>query len=145
MSAVEDQQTDTSSKQERLAHERASYQRQLSRCEHDLQRWEAAYLAEVITLEDFRSKKADVETRRASAEQELARLDTEEHMLTQTAETTIAIVAYCQHVGERVAGMSLEEKRLALEALGIVATWHPEKPLDIRGNIPLVIETNASK
>jgi hypothetical protein len=41
--------------------------------------------------------------------------------------------------------MSLEEKRLALEALGIVATWHPEKPLDIRGNIPLVIETNASK
>ena len=38
---------------------------------------------------------------------------------------------------------TLEEKRLALETLNITVVWHPEKLLEIRGSIPVVIVSNA--
>ena len=62
-----------STQQADLDRERQHYTSQLAQCDKDLKRWEAAYLGEAIDLADFKAKKAEVDTRRASAEQELAR------------------------------------------------------------------------
>jgi hypothetical protein len=35
-----------------------------------MKKWEAAYIADVITLEDLKAKKAEIGARRTSAEQE---------------------------------------------------------------------------
>jgi hypothetical protein len=80
-----------------------------------------------------------VDTRRASAEQELARLDAEQHALEHSELETALLMDYCTRVLAKFQHFTLEEKRQALEALNITVTWHPEKPLDIRGSILIAI------
>jgi hypothetical protein len=46
-------------------------------------------------------------------------------------------------VKKNLNSFDLAEKRLALAALNITVTWHPDKPLDIQGSIPVTIETDA--
>src|SRR5262249_9596576 len=96
----------------------------------DLKRWEAAYLGEAIDLADFKAKKAEVDVRRASAEQELARLDDQQHLIEQAELETASLMEYCARVRAQLqhAPFTLEEKRRALEALNITVTWHPTWP-----------------
>ncbi len=52
---------------------------------------------------------------------------------------------YCARVRSQLQHFTLEEKRLALEALNITVTWHPEHPLAIQGSIPVDIVSNTSQ
>ena len=94
-------------------------------------------------LADFKTKKAEVDTRRASAEQELARLDNKQRLIEQAALETASLMEYCARVRSALQHFTMEKKRRALEALKITVGWHPEKPLKIRGSIPVRIVTIA--
>ena len=122
--------------------------RQLAQCDKDIKRWEAAYLGEAIDLADFKAKKAEIDARRASAEQELARLDAEQRLIEQAELETASIMEYCARVRSTLKTFTLEEKRRALEALKITVTWHPEWPKPkIEGSLSpeiFAIVSNAS-
>jgi len=133
----------TSAQQADLDRERQQYQRQPAQCEKDVKRWEAAYLGEAIDLADFEAKKVDIDTRRASLEQELARLDAEQRLIGQVELETASLMEYCVRVRSQLQHFTLEEKQLALEALNMTVVWHPEKTLEIRGSIPVAIVSNA--
>jgi site-specific DNA recombinase len=139
----------TSTQQADLDRERQHYTNQLAQCDKDLKRWEAAYLGEAIDLADFKAKKAEVDTRRASAEQELARLDDQQRLIEQAELDTTSLMDYCARVRAQLQHFTLEEKRQALEMLNITVIWHPEWPTHkIEGSLPpeiFAITTNASK
>jgi len=134
----------TSAQHADLNRERQHYTRQLAQCDKDLKRWEAAYLGEAIDLADFKTKKAEVDARRASAEQELARLDDQQRLMEQTELEMASLMEYCARVRSELQHFTLEEQRRALDALNITVIWHPDKPPDIRGSIPVSITTSAS-
>ena len=133
----------TSAQQADLERERQQYQRQLAQCDKDLKRWEAAYLGEAIDLADFKAKKAEVDARRASVEQEVARLDAEQRLIEQTEIETKSLMDYCARVRQELQHFTLAEKRRAIEALSITGVWRPNKPLEIQGSIQEVMENHA--
>ncbi len=134
----------TSAQQADLERERQQYQRQLTQCDKDLKRWEAAYLGEAIDLADFKAKKTEVDARRTSVEQELARLDAEQRLIEQTEIETKALMDYCTRVRSELRTFTMEEKRRALEALDITVIWHPGELPEIHGNISMeAIENHA--
>jgi site-specific DNA recombinase len=141
---VERRKDGTSTHQAALDRERQHYLRQLAHCEKDLKRWEAAYLGEAIDLADFKAKKAEVDTRRASAERELARLDNQQRLIEQAELETASLMDYCARVRAALQHFTLEEKRRALEALNITVIWRPEEPPEIHGSIPITIMSNAA-
>ena len=100
---LERRQEGTSTQQADLDRERQHYTSQLAQCDKDLKRWEAAYLGEAIDLADFKAKKAEVDTRRASAEQELARLDDQQRLIEQAELETTSLMDYCARVRSAVA------------------------------------------
>ena len=112
----------------------------LARCDRDLKRWEEAYLGEAITLEDFKAKKAEVDARRDSLHAERSRLDEQARQLDQHRVDAEALVEYCHLVHEKLEQFDIPTKRTALEALNIVVTWEPGKPLQIQGSIPINTE-----
>jgi site-specific DNA recombinase len=113
-------------KQADLDHERQSYERQLTQCDRDLKRWEAAYLGEAIDLADFKQKKAEVDARRASAAQELVRLDAEHARIRQAELNIVSLKAFLAGEQQKLDHATVTEKRQALETLGVQVTWHPE-------------------
>ena len=125
----------TSAQQVDLDRELQHYTRQLAQCDKDLKRWEAAYLGEAIDLADFKAKKAEVDARCASAEQELAQLDAEQRLLEQAELETTSLMEYCTRVRQELQHFTLDEKRRALEALHITVTWHPGKDPEIHGGL----------
>jgi site-specific DNA recombinase len=125
--------------------ERRAMTRQLARCASDLQHWETAYLDDKIDAHYFQEKKAEVDTRRASFEAELSRLESQQAALEQAAQETQALEDYCRHVAASLAAFTYAEKRLALQALGIAVTWHREKPLVIQGSISVHIVDEESQ
>ena len=120
----------------------------LAQYEKDVKRWEAAYIGETIDLADFKAKKAEVDTRRASAEQELARLDDQQRLIEQAELETTSLMDYCARVRSALQHFTLEEKRQALEMLNITVTCHPEWPTpNIEGSLPpeiFAIVSNAA-
>jgi len=142
--AVERRTQDTTDQEATLTRDRRSFERQRAQCERDLQKWERAYLADAITLDDFKAKKADIDTRRASVEQELARLDDHARQLHQARADTASLREYCARVRAKLHRFTIDEKRLALEALDIQVTWPgPGQKLQIEGNVEVNIENNT--
>jgi len=125
--------------------ERQHYNRQLAQCDKDLKRWEAAYLGEAIDLADFKTKKTEVEVRRTSAEQELARLEAEQCLIEQAELEMSSLMDYCARVRQELPPYTMEEKRRALEALNITATWRPGELPEIKGSILIAIAVNTSR
>ena len=140
---LERRQSGTSAQQADLEREHGLMMQTLQQCERDLKRWEAAYLGEAIDLEDFKSKAAEIIIRRKSIEQELTRIDEQQRLLERARTETASTKEYCERVKKNLHSFDLAEKRLALAALNITVTWHPDKPLDIQGSIPVTIETDA--
>ena len=70
-------------------------------------------------------------------EQEIAHHEAEQRRLEQTQVEVAALQDYCARVRANLQHCTMEEKQRALETLDIRVTWHPEKPLEIRGSIPL--------
>ena len=98
----------------------------------------------MIDLDDFKARKAEVDARRASAEQELARVDDQRHLIEQAELETASLMEYCARVRAELQQFTLDEKRQALEALNITVIWHPEQPPEIHGSIPVGLVSNAS-
>ena len=48
-----------------------------------------------------------------------------------------SLITYCERVRENLRDFSMQEKYLALEAFNISVLWHPDKPLEIQGSIPI--------
>ena len=94
-------------------------------------------------MEDFKGKTAEIIIRRKGIEQELTRPDEQQRLLERAHIETASIKEYCARVKQNLHGFDLAEKRLALAALNIAVTWHPDKPLEIQGSIPVTIETDA--
>jgi site-specific DNA recombinase len=144
---VEKRREGTSAQQADLDRERQYYTRQITQCDKDLKRWEAAYLGEAIDLADFKAKKVEIDARRVSAEQELARLDEQQRVIEQTELETTALIEYCARVRSEVQHFTLEEKRKALESLNITVIWRPGELPEIRGSLPpeiFAIVSNAA-
>jgi site-specific DNA recombinase len=128
--------------------ERKEYARQIAQCEKELSRWYTAYAKEVIDLDDFQKRKSEADMRRASAEQELARLDAEQHALEQSELETASLMAFCARVREKSKRLTLEDKRDALKAFNTIVTWHPDWPTpQIECSLPpelFVFDTNLT-
>jgi hypothetical protein len=108
----------------------------MARCDRDLKRWEDAYLGEAITLDDFKTKRAEIDARRESLHAERARLDEHARQLDQHRVDAEALVEYCHRVRENLTHFDMPEKRKTLESLDIIVTWAPDKPVpQIDGNI----------
>jgi len=120
-----------------MTRERESFTRQLAQCDKELKKWEAAYIGNVITLEDFKAKKAEVVVRRTSAKQEITRLAEQQRVLEHAVLEMASLTTYCARVRENLGDFSMEEQRLAMDALNISVVWHPDKPLKMRGSIPV--------
>jgi site-specific DNA recombinase len=125
-----------------LERERRFYEGQIAQCDKELRKWEQAYITDAIDVHDFKTKKAEVMTRRASLEREMARLDEQQQLLEQVELETASLVEYCQRVRETLHQFDFPEKRHALDALNISVVWHPDKPLEIQGSVP--VETQES-
>jgi site-specific DNA recombinase len=142
---VEKQREGTRTQQSDLDRDRQQYTRLLAQCEKDLKRWEVAYLGEAIDLEDFKAKKAEVDARRACAEQELARLEEQRRLLEHATLETAALLDYCARVRAKLRHFTVEEKHQVLEALHIKVTWHPDWPEPkITGGVPPEVLSIAS-
>ncbi len=127
----------TSTQQADLDRERQHYARQLAQCERDLKKSWDAYLSDAITLDYFKGVKATIDTRLASAERELARLDAEQHAIEQAELEMTALTDYCARVWAQLQHFTLEEKQRVLEVLNIAVTWHPTWPEpQIEGSLP---------
>jgi site-specific DNA recombinase len=146
---VESQRGSTSVQQADLARERQHYSSQLAQCDKDLQRWEAAYLGDAIDLADFKTKKAEIDARRASVEQALTLLDDRQRLLEQSELQTAALEDLCARLRSAMHHITLEDKRQVLDALDITVTWHPEWPTpQIAGTLSpelFAIVPNASR
>src|SRR5262245_3156529 len=129
--------------QDIMTREQDCFTRQLAQCYKELKKWEAAYVGDVIALDDFKAKKAEVMARRVSLERAIARVDTQQYLLERMELETASRVEHCQRVRNTLRQFSTEEKRLALAALNISVVWHPEKPLEICGSIPIDIASNT--
>jgi hypothetical protein len=136
---LERRRNGSSASQDELHRERWQYERQLAQCDKDVKRWEAAYLGEAIDLADFKTKKIEVDARRASAAQELARLDEQQHLIEQAAMETASLTDYCARVRSALQTFTVEEKRRALEVLNITVRWYPNRKPEIQGSIPVDI------
>ena len=138
---IERQQADTSAQDATLERERQGYAKQLAKFEREFERLLDLYLADSINRDTFESRKALIDAKRTSAEQELARLDERRRHLDQAALHTAALADYCARIAANLHTFALEEKHVALAALNIQVTWHPERDLAITGSIPVYIET----
>ena len=99
---------------------------------------------DIIDIGTLKGKNAEILTRRASAERELARLDEQARLLEQIELETASLVAYCQRVRDNLTRFDDDEKRLALDALQIIVYWHSDTPIEITGSIPVSIASAAS-
>ena len=108
----------------------------------NLKKWEDAYEEDVITLMDFKEKKAMIDARRASLEQELAKLGDQQRHLEYIDVKRTEIADYCQRVSSRLRKHSRDEKREALEMFDIKVTWYPDKPPHFEGIIPFEVATH---
>lgn len=133
---IERQRHGTSTHQADLERERQQYARQLTQCEQALERWAAAYEALVIDLADYKAKKAEIETRRASAEHELARLHDQQQLIEEAELKRGALEELCARWRAGLQHATLDKKQQALEAFDITVTWHPAWPTPkITGNL----------
>ena len=81
----------SSTQQSALAHERRLYEGQLARCDKGLRKWEQAYLADAIDVQDLKVRRAEVTARRTSLEHEMVRLDDQQRLLEQVALDTPSV------------------------------------------------------
>jgi site-specific DNA recombinase len=123
--------------QREIAHELQLISSALGRCDREGQRWAEAYAAEVIDLKQFQGYKAEIEVRRQSLfvqQAECKRAQSDAQELLQHGQS---LIDYCGRVREHLRVFTLEEKRLAFEALDLKIAWTPGEPLRIQACIPI--------
>jgi len=145
--AVEEQRRSAQAEQSDIDNQRQFFEGQIAQCEKELRKWEQAYLADAIDVQDLKAKKTEVMARRAHLEQEITSLEEQQRLLAQVELETAALAEYCQRVREELQTHDHAEKLRVLEYINLRVIWHPDRPLDqsleIYGSIPLDIASNA--
>jgi site-specific DNA recombinase len=119
-------------------------QKALAALEREVQRWDAAYAGEVISLTELKAKKLDITERRQRLLAQQEAVDAAMHAAHAAQAKTRDILTYCLQIKEQLDTLDMPHKRLALEALDIRVTWAPDEPIHIAGSIPLdIIVSNA--
>jgi site-specific DNA recombinase len=113
---LEKRRKGTGAQQADLDRERQQDARQIAQYEKELSRWYAAYEKEVIDLDDFKGRKAEVDARRSSAEQELARLDAEQRLIEQAQLEMAALMEYCAGVRQELQHLVVYEGTMELSS-----------------------------
>ena len=128
----------------RADEQRAEVQQQLTvietalvRCDREAQRWAEAYASEVIDVGELKSYKRETDARRQSLVAERDACQRHLEAIGVAVQQVEALTGYCARVRDQLQTFSHQEKRLALEALGIRVAWTPGQPLIMQGTIPL--------
>jgi chromosome segregation ATPase len=109
----------------------------MSKLDRELRQWEHAYANAVLTLDEFKTYKLDIQKRRAIL---LAEEESIQESLRRVADQEAymeSLKTYCRQVQSQLTSLDIHKKRLALEALDIQVTWTPGEPIRIDGGIPL--------
>ncbi|MDQ3831693.1 MAG: recombinase family protein [Candidatus Tectomicrobia bacterium] len=109
----------------------------LEKCDRAAQRWADAYADEVINLGELRGYRAEIETRRQPLLAEQATYQRQLDAVGVAVQHVEALTGYCERVRQRLQTFDHQEKRVALEALDIRASWTPGQSLTIQGTIPI--------
>jgi site-specific DNA recombinase len=109
----------------------------LQRCDRQEQRWHDAYAGEVIDLGEYKMRRAEVATTRQTLQAECEDLDMQVEAIQIARANVETLTEYCVRIREQLATFSVNEKRLALEALAIHVTYEPDQSPRITGAIPL--------
>jgi hypothetical protein len=120
-----------------LVHEIELCEKVRARCDREAQRWATAYAAEVISVEELRQYRADIEARRQSITEQEAVLQAKLAALAEREAHTQMLTAYCERVAAKLQRLTMEEKRLAIEALGFEVTWKKGELPSVTSNIAL--------
>jgi site-specific DNA recombinase len=112
----------------------------LARCDREDQKWLDAYMKEAISADELKYYRLDIEARRSAVHGQLAELDATFAGALEAAGQVAALTDYCERVHQALQTFEAAEKRVALEALNIQATWAPAERLTIEGSIPLEAE-----
>jgi site-specific DNA recombinase len=134
--------------QAEIDQERSAFLAQIAQCEKEVQKWEQAYLDDVIEGPELKDKKAAIALRHRSAAEELVRLDALQRTLDALTIDLSAIDTYCRRIREKLTEpVDSEKKRLIFQAFHLKASWHPETDaLELSGLIPLEdIATNSER
>jgi site-specific DNA recombinase len=134
---VQRQSTHVETERAQLAHELSLCEKALARCDREAQRWATAYAAEVISVEELRQYRGEIEARRQSITEQEAVLQGKLAALAEREAHTQMLTAYCKRVAAKLQRLSQDEKRLALDALGIQVTWKKGQLPRITSNISL--------
>jgi site-specific DNA recombinase len=126
-----------------IVHEMDLCTKALERCDSEAHRWAHAYAGGVINLEELRHYRADIDVRRQSIINQQVACQARLEALAHTVEHAQMLAAYCQRVARRLRTFSMEEKQLALEALGIEVTWQRGEDIGLTGNIRLEAVTST--
>jgi hypothetical protein len=133
------QQADVEARQQERVHENQLLEKALARSNHDLKRWEDAYLNEVLILEEFKAKKAEVDARRECLHAEQARLDEQARCQAQEYINIHALEDFCHDLATALTHVDMTKKQHALEMLKIVVTLEPGRAR-IDGLLPVHTE-----
>jgi site-specific DNA recombinase len=116
----------------------------LARCQREEARWTQAYAAEVIDLAELKAYRADIAARRQGLHEQQQSVQAQLDSVHQGMAQVVGLIDYCARVRASLQTFDVTEKRLALQALAIQATWASDQPLQITGSLPLEEETIAS-
>jgi site-specific DNA recombinase len=134
---VAKQQASAEEQREAVRQELAHTEAELVKCDRAQQRWNDAYEAEIISLEELKVYRADLAASRQSLLLLKAERQTKLEAIGQAAERVESLFEYCARVRQELKTFTMAEKRRACEALDIAVQWVPGKPLAIQGSIPL--------
>jgi site-specific DNA recombinase len=109
----------------------------LAKCDREAQRWADAYAGEVIDLAELQGYRAEIDARRQSLLREHADCQRQLDAVGIAGLEMDALTAYCARVREQLQTFTHDEKRVALKALAIRASWAPGQALAIHGSIPM--------
>jgi site-specific DNA recombinase len=120
-----------------LAAQQRTLEGALQRCDRQEQRWHAAYAGEAIDLDEYKMRRAEVAATRQTLQAEREDVERQVEAIHLARGRVESLTSYCTRVWQQLATFSAEERRLALEALDVRATFDPDQPLRITGAIPL--------
>jgi hypothetical protein len=117
--------------------ERQAIGRAMHTLDRELHQWEQAYAQEVISLEEFRGYKLNIQERRGMLQSQEQALEASLQKLVKHEAHLASLTTYCQRVHANLQTFDIPMKRMALDALDIRVAWIPGQPLQITGSIPL--------
>jgi site-specific DNA recombinase len=143
-SEVEKHQGDADEQLAELDRQQRVLQTAMEKYDRQVQRWHDAYANDVINLEEYKMRRAEVEETRQVLQHELEMIDAHRDVIHQAKAQVEQLTAYCARVRSRLRKLTYDEQRIALSALDVHVDFAPNQPLDITGVIPLDIVASTT-